>query len=492
LARTSRFKTPAEAEAWALDKGAPRRGSGIPIVSRTRGLAAAWITACGVPAAIVGNLSVEQRNEAWHDLTGATVERFKLLPMPRVSNPDADPWEAPKPSPGRFERFPTRFSPTPAPVAPITKEDTMPAQEHMILTRTPAQQPAIATNPGPARDSHEAKLRAIADLFAAPAMDEATIIEIVTRHLGATISAATTSATEQARVTLADVVEEARAIVNGAPRTLRIEIAGKVKEMPAAQRHPMFDTLLTIAVCSKEPRALHPMLVGPPASGKTTAAEQVAQALGLPFYTNGALTGAHELTGYKDAAGIYHTTPFRQAFEHGGVYLCDEIDGSHEAVPLLLNSALANGFMGFPDQAAPVRAHPNFYFIGAANTYGRGADRLFVGRTQLDAATTDRLAMLDFDYDEALERSLAQDDAWTSYVQAARAACSDLKIRHVISPRATYGGAIYRRTGMPFDLVCNLTIWKGLDRDQRARITTAIPEGIARRAQVARITLAAE
>lgn len=480
MARTSRFKTPAEAEAWALDKGAPRRGSGIPIVSRTRGLAAAWITACGVPAAIVGNLSVEQRNEAWHDLTGATVERFKRLPMPRVA---PDPWHIEDVTP----------TPTPAPVAPITKEeDTMPAQEHMILTRTPAAQPVIATNPVPARDNHEAKLRAIADLFSTPAMDENAILEIVTRHLGATISAATTSATEQARMTLADVIEEARAIVNGAPRVLRIDIAGKVKEMPAAQRHPMFDTLLTMAVCSKEPRALHPMLVGPPAGGKTTAAEQVAQALGMAFYTNGALTGAHELTGYKDAAGIYHTTPFRQAFEHGGVYLADEIDGSHEAVPLLLNSALANGFMGFPDQAAPVRAHPSFYFIGAANTYGRGADRLFVGRTQLDAATTDRLAMLDWDYDEALERNLAQDDAWTSYVQAARAACSDLKIRHVISPRATYGGAIYRRTGMPFDLVCNLTVWKGLDRDQRTRITNAIPEGIARRAQVARITLAAE
>lgn len=487
MARTSRFKTAAEAEAWALSKGAPKRGSGIPITSLTRGLAAAWITASGVPAAIVGNLSVAQRNEAWHDLTGATVERFKLLPMPRVASPDADPWHI-------EDATPTPVAPiTPTPVVTITKEnEPMPAQEHMILTRTPAAQPVLATNPVPARDNHEAKLRAIADLFATPALDENAVVEIVNRRMGDTVRSVIGDATDKARLELSDIIEEARAIVNGAPRVLRIDIAGKVKEMPAAQRHPMFDTLLTIAVCSKEPRALHPMLVGPPAGGKTTAAEQVAQALGMPFYTNGALTGAHELTGYKDAAGTYHTTPFRQAFEHGGVYLADEIDGSHESVPLLLNSALANGFMGFPDQPAPVRVHPNFYFIGAGNTYGRGADRLFIGRTQLDAATTDRLAMLDWDYDEVLERNLAQDDAWTSYVQAARAACSDMKIRHVISPRATYGGAIYRRAGMPFDLVCNLTVWKGLDRDQRTRITNAIPESIARRAQTARITLAAE
>jgi cobaltochelatase CobS len=430
------------------------------------------LTASGIPSERAVLFSVAQMGAAWHDLTGAALAALKgEAPAP----------VAPSPAP---------VAPviTPAPVAPITKEEVMPAQEHLILTRTPQPAPALPA------DDHAAALAALSKLLApkAPSLDEDSVIEIVNRRMGDTVRAVIGDATDKARLELSDIIEEARAIVNGAPRVLRIDVAGKIREMPAAQRHPMFDTLLTLAVCSKEPRALHPMLVGPPASGKTTAAEQVSQALGLPFYTNGALTGAHELTGYKDAAGIYHTTPFRQAFEHGGVYLCDEIDGSHEAVPLLLNSALANGFMGFPDQAAPVRAHPTFHFIGAANTYGRGADRLFVGRTQLDAATTDRLAMLDWDYDETLERSLAQDDAWTSYVQAARAACSDLKIRHVISPRATYGGAIYRRTGMPFDLVCNLTIWKGLDRDQRTRITAAIPEGIARRAQVARITLAAE
>jgi hypothetical protein len=244
----------------------------------------------------------------------------------------------------------------------------------------------------------------------------------------------------------------------------------------------MFDTLLTLAVCSKQPRAKHPLMVGPAGGGKTTAAEQVAAALGLPFYTNGSLTGAHEVTGYENATK-YITTPFRQAFENGGLYLADEIDGSDPAATLALNSALANGFMNFPDQPAPIRAHPEFYFIGAANTYGRGADRLYIGRNQLDASTLDRFCTLTWDYDETLERSLAGDDAWCAYVQAARAAASDLKIRHVISPRATYSGAIHRAAGLAFDMVADLNLWNGLDREQRDRITARIPDRIATRAQ---------
>jgi len=486
MARTSRFKTAAEAEAWALSKGAPKRGSGIPITSLTRGLAAAWITASGVPAAIVGNLSVAQRNEAWHDLTGATVERFKLLPMPRVANPDADPWHI-------EDATPTPVAPiNPTPVVTITKEiEPMPAQEHMILTRTPAPQPAPAAMPA---DEHAAALAALQKLLApkAPSLDEEAVIEIVNRRMGDTVRSVIGDATDKARLELSDIIEEARAIVNGAPRVLRIDIAGRTRELPAAPRHPSFDMLLAMVVAGREPGGLPVMIVGPAGSGKTTACQHVAEALGLPFYTNGALTGAHELTGYKDAAGTYHTTAFRQAFEHGGVYLMDEMDRSDPAAVLALNSALANGFMAFPDRAEPVRAHKDFVPLVAANTFGRGADRLYIGANQLDAATLDRFVSLSWDYDETLERAISGDDAWTAYVQAARAAASNLKVRHVISPRASMAGANLRRAGLAFDMVAEACVWKGLDMDQRQRITSAIPENVARRAQAPRIILAAE
>jgi cobaltochelatase CobS len=254
----------------------------------------------------------------------------------------------------------------------------------------------------------------------------------------------------------------------------------------------MFDTLLAMVVASREPGGQMPMIVGPAGGGKTTACEHVATALGLPFYSDGALFSEHKLTGYKDGAGQYHITSFRQAFEHGGVYCMDEADRSDPSVPVVLNSALANGFMAFPDRAEPVRRHRDFVPLIAANTFGRGADRLYVGANQLDGATTDRTVALNWDYDEVLERALAGDDAWVSYVQAARASAWKHKVRHIISPRASMGGAALRRAGLPFDLVTEAAIWKGLDAGQRNRIIADIPDNVTRRAQVARITLAAE
>ena len=462
MPRRSRFTTGADAETWAISKGAPLRGSGVPITSVTRGLVRFWLTASGVPSDIAVTLPLSAMSAAWHDKTGEALARLR----------DQTP------------ATPAPVTPAPLPIITEKETDTMPTQEPMIYHR-----PA----PAPARDNnHEAKLRAIADLFAAPAMDEAQVLEIVTRHMGATIAAATTSATEMARVTLADIVEEARSIVNGAPRALRIEIKGRVRDLPPAPRHPLFDALLTLVICGREPGGLPVMLVGPAGSGKTTACQHVADAIGLAFFTNGALTGAHELTGYKDAAGQYHTTAFRQAFEHGGVYLMDELDRSDAAAVLALNSALANGFMAFPDRPEPVRAHPDFVPLVAANTYGRGADRLYVGANQLDAATLDRFATLAWDYDETLERSITGDDAWVSYVQAARKAASDLKVRHVISPRASMAGAVQRRAGLAFDIVAETLIWKGMDQEQRNRITAAIPDNVARRAQAPVIMIAAE
>lgn len=466
MGRPKMFKTTAEAEKWALDKGAPKRGSTQPITSYTRGLARTWLSAAGVPAARALRLSVAELSAAWHDTSNATLDRL-------VAG-DASPAQTPQ------------------------ENENMAYQQPMILTRPQAPQerppqPAQVYAP-PVDISHEAKLRALAELLTptAPTLDESAVVEIMTRHMGGTIQAATAGAIDTARRDLSDILEEARAIVNGAPRTLRIDIAGRIRDLPAAARHPMFDALLTMVVAGREDGGWPVMLVGPAGSGKTTACQHVANAIGLPFYTNGALTGAHELTGYKDASGHYHGTPFRQAFEHGGVYLMDEMDRSDPAAVLTLNSALANRFAGFPDRAEPVRAHADFIPLVAANTFGRGADRLYIGANQMDAATLDRFCVLSWDYDEALERSIAGDDAWTAYVQAARNAAAKHKIRHVISPRASMAGANLRRAGMPFDLVAEAVLWKGLDQEQRSRITAEISENVSRRAMAPRITIAAE
>ena len=218
---------------------------------------------------------------------------------------------------------------------------------------------------------------------------------------------------------------------------------------------------------------LHQMLVGPAGGGKTTCAEKVAEILGLTFYpvSVGPQTTKSDLLGFVDAAGNYHTTPLRLAFENGGLLLLDEVDAANAGVLTIINSLLANGYCSFPD--AVIKKNENFRCICACNTYGRGADRMYVGRNQLDAATLDRFVVIDFDYDESLETALAGNDDWCRKVQKWRKKAFELNMRVVISPRASIFGAKLLAAGMPEKTVEDLVVWKGIAEDMKKKIRCA-------------------
>lgn len=217
---------------------------------------------------------------------------------------------------------------------------------------------------------------------------------------------------------------------------------------------------------------LNVYLVGPAGSGKTHAAEMCAKALGIPFYFTGAIANEYKLTGFIDAQGRIISTEFRKAYEEGGLFLFDEVDASFPQAVLAFNAALANNYMDFPDKR--VQKHPNFYCIAAANTYGQGADRQYVGRNQLDAATLDRFVFLEWNYDENLERVLANNDTWVDYVQKVRKFIHENKIRHVISTRASINGAKLLANHVPLNIVENSVIWKGLDETTVVKIKSHI------------------
>lgn len=202
-------------------------------------------------------------------------------------------------------------------------------------------------------------------------------------------------------------------------------------------------------------------LVGSAGSGKTTAARNIAKALNIKFYFTGAINSEYKLTGFIDAQGRIVSTEFRKAYEHGGLFLFDEIDASFPQAILAFNAALANDFMDFPDKK--VQRHKNFYCIAAANTFGTGADRQYVGRNQLDAATLDRFITLNWEIDETLEHELAKNYEWVNYVQKARKAASKIGERHIISPRASMQGADLLRIGIDRKEVEKDVLWKGLD-----------------------------
>lgn len=246
-------------------------------------------------------------------------------------------------------------------------------------------------------------------------------------------------------------------------RPIEVNLKGEKKTIKGV-KHANFEKLLT-SVKVGQPT----LLVGPAGTGKTYAAEQIADILGLDFYSIsvGAQTSKSDLLGFVHAGGEYIPTQFRHAYEKGGLYLLDEADAGNSNVLILLNAALSNGYMAFPDKM--VRVHEDFRLIASANTFGHGASRQYVGRNQLDAATLDRFTVLTWDIDARVERALAGDQTqWYNVVKAVRArALDELKLRAVISPRATKRGAELLAAGMVFEDVLEMALISNLQGDSQ-------------------------
>jgi hypothetical protein len=237
-------------------------------------------------------------------------------------------------------------------------------------------------------------------------------------------------------------------------------------ELPVL-RHPMAETLLrSCNVRTPDGYRLNVWISGPAGSGKTYGAKQISEVLGLRFETHGAMTMAHELTGYMDASGRYHETPFVRAFRNGGAVLLDEIDaGSNEAL-LALNAALANGFMSLPSGDV-VERHSDFLCIAAANTWGLGATADYVGRSRIDVAFLDRFgARLAWDYDKLFERAISGNEAWTDRVHDARGKARDAGLKVAITTRACINGAALVRAGFTPDEAANMTYLASLTTEQ--------------------------
>lgn len=247
--------------------------------------------------------------------------------------------------------------------------------------------------------------------------------------------------------------------------SIRIVDGNRVKDL--GHQHYQFEKLLKYVQTKN-----NIFLVGSAGSGKTTAASNVAKALKLEFYFTGAITSEYKLTGFMDANGKIVNTDFRRAYEHGGLFLFDEIDASFPQALLAFNAALANDFMDFPD--GRIHKHKNFYCIAAANTFGTGADRQYVGRNQLDAASLDRFITFNWEIDEQLECDMVDNHAWVSYVQKVRKAVKKVGERIVISPRASMQGADLLRQNICREDVENDVLWKGLDQSRIAIIKSHI------------------
>jgi len=290
----------------------------------------------------------------------------------------------------------------------------------------------------------------------------AIIAAAVQRHLPAAAPAAAAALDVAEVEKIVAHMMESRGVV-------RHEVA--VADFPAVNcddKHYLFEQIVRLIALRQ-----HVWLVGPAGSGKTTAVEQAAAACGLEFgsISVGEQTMLSQIVGYMSPAGMLVRSVFRARYEHGGVFLLDEVDAGNANVLTAINSALANGQCAFPD--GMVQRHKDFVCIAAGNTFGIGANRVYVGRCQIDGATRDRFAFLEFPYDEKLESQLCGNAKWLARVLSVRAAVVKLGVRHVVSPRASISGARMLASGFDVDDVEDMVLWRGLDDDTKKRINEA-------------------
>lgn len=241
----------------------------------------------------------------------------------------------------------------------------------------------------------------------------------------------------------------------------------KSNQTDCAYYHDKFEQVLT-QVQLDEPV----MLIGPAGSGKNYAVSQIAQGLGLPMYYTNNASNEFKLTGFIDAGGSYRDTEFYKAFKGGGVFFLDEIDNSDPSALIVINSALANGYMAFPHET--IQRHPDFRCVAAANTWGAGSNMQYVGRNVLDGATLDRFDMVFFDYDRKLERALYPSEELLEFMWAIRDATDRCRIPHIVSTRAI--GKCFKKEayGMDVETILRTNVVRGLSQDDLNMIIGAV------------------
>lgn len=240
-------------------------------------------------------------------------------------------------------------------------------------------------------------------------------------------------------------------------------------------------------------KGFHVYAWGPPGSGKSAGASQVAEALGCeygymslnPWTPESRLLGHPDLS--LDGKGRYVETLFIRLYEHGGVFCIDEMDNASPALLNVLNSALesdahGNGFLALPHRM--VKRSAKFVMIAAGNTNGRGGDTFFPERRQFDAAFSSRFRFLAWDYDLALEKTLvlrknAKAGDILKWGRDVRGFCKTQGIRLVVGPREIIGVADMAcdgaEVGLDMAKITEAAVFKGIDQDTVKRILDAHP-----------------
>lgn len=230
--------------------------------------------------------------------------------------------------------------------------------------------------------------------------------------------------------------DEMIARINQVANTTKVVAAIKFNDEPIKmlkrEAHPLLPRVTGMLKVG-----LTPLLVGPAGCGKTMLAEQCAEALGLSFSHLCFSAGASEtwLFGRQTPNGFVEGE-FSRVYKNGGLFLADELDAADANLLMSINTALANGHLYNPISGENIKRHENFYFIGAANTYGKGGDSTYTGRNRLDAATLDRFTVINIDYEKNIEEKLCSNPEIITALWELRAKLKERGSNEIISYRS--------------------------------------------------------
>lgn len=243
--------------------------------------------------------------------------------------------------------------------------------------------------------------------------------------------------------------------------------------------HPMFEPSLQAVA-----NGMNLFLVGGAGSGKTYMTKQIAEALSLEHHMISCTADMmrHDLFGFIDAGGNYHTTALRRAWEFGGTQVIDEVDLASANLMGGLND-VANvdaEWLEFPDGRVP--RHPDFRLIACANTIGEGATSTYRGRNALDGAFLDRFVFISVELDEAIETrrvmALMSDEtqavSWLGIVRQVRRNIKQYALPTIITPRAAMHGAQLLELGNSVTFTVTSCITRGCSDDVARKLLDGV------------------
>ena len=216
------------------------------------------------------------------------------------------------------------------------------------------------------------------------------------------------------------------------------------------------------------------MLVGESGTGKSHVSEQVAKSLKLDFKSISCTMGMSEghLLGRMLFNGNYVESDFVKIFENGGVFLFDEFDALDSNMFCVVNSALSNGYLSVPNRADNPTAyrHKDCIIIACGNTWGQGqGSRMYNGRNQIDGATLDRFAQVNYDYDNSLERKLIGEHTKAyDFLIKLRERVQEKNIQRIVSTRKFIGDNLELSNGVSLKDFANsfTTSWSKREKEK--------------------------